>query len=241
MGDISTVFWKEWKEIRGGSGRSRFGLAVFMVVFGVVLPLQLKEGWVRSPLALAYWAWVPLFMVTSVIADSFAGERERHTLETLLATRLPDRAILLGKVTAALAYGLGVAWISLLLGVVTVNIAFGHGRILFYSPDLLLGIVLLGILFATLVAGIGILVSLRAATVRQAQQQLSIGIMVLMFLPLFAVRALPDAWRARAGLAFARTGLVSGLLLVALLVAVIDGLILAAAMARFRRSQLILD
>ena len=72
-----------------------------IAVFGVFLPLQNGASWVTSPITMVYWAWMPLMLVTGVIADSFAGERERHTLETLLASRLPDRAILLGKVAAA--------------------------------------------------------------------------------------------------------------------------------------------
>ena len=34
------------------------------------------------------WMWFSLLLVINVVADSFAGERERHTLETLLASRL---------------------------------------------------------------------------------------------------------------------------------------------------------
>jgi ABC-type Na+ efflux pump permease subunit len=47
-----------------------------------------------------------------MITDSIAGERERQTLETLLASRLPDRAILLGKVAAITLLG----WLLLALG-----------------------------------------------------------------------------------------------------------------------------
>lgn len=83
--DILTMMWKEWKEILNWGGRrGRLGIVLFVVVFGVALPWQMGRAWIASPIALAYWAWVPLFMVTTVTADAFAGERERHTLETLL-------------------------------------------------------------------------------------------------------------------------------------------------------------
>ena len=46
-----------------------------------------------------------------MIADGIPGERERHTLETLLASRLSDRSILLGKVMAAVPTA-GASWSS---------------------------------------------------------------------------------------------------------------------------------
>ncbi len=49
-----------------------------------------------------------------MITDSIAGERERQTLETLLASRLPDRAIVLGKIIAVTLFG----WGLLLLGMI---------------------------------------------------------------------------------------------------------------------------
>jgi ABC-2 type transport system permease protein len=56
---------------------------------------------------------------------SVAGERERRTLETLLASRLDERAILFGKLLAARAYGWGLTLLSLLLGAASVSLAYG--------------------------------------------------------------------------------------------------------------------
>ena len=131
--DILTVMWKEWRELLPvgvtSRGRNRsWNLMIVLAVFGVFLPLQSGREWVQSPLTLLYWAWVPLFMTTGVVADSFAGERERHTLETLLSTRLPDTAILLGKLLTSVLYGWGLAAVSVLLGLVTVNVATWNGR-----------------------------------------------------------------------------------------------------------------
>src|SRR5436190_12483504 len=128
MADIATIMWKELKEWlfqRGSAGRGGWvGQLIFVAVFGIFLPYQNGPRWVDNPMALVFWAWVPLLMVASVTADAFAGERERHTLETLLASRLSDQAILFGKVAAAIAYGWGLSLLSLLLGDITVNIAF---------------------------------------------------------------------------------------------------------------------
>jgi len=242
MADIGTIMWKEWKEILSwGGSRGKVGLLVFVGVFGIFLPLQMGRAWVESPMVLAYWAWVPLFLVTSVIADSFAGERERHTLETLLASRLSDRAILFGKVGAAVGYGVGITWLSLLLGLVTANLARGQDRLLLYPLTVGLGIVGLSLLGAGLAAGAGVLVSLRAATVRQAQQTLSIAIMLLLFVPIFGTQALPVEWKARLFETFMAMNVTRVVVIAVVILAVLNVGLLVAAMDRFRRAQLILD
>ena len=80
IGDVLTVAWKEWRELLqfGGSLRGgRFSLLILVAVFGVFLPFQAGAEWVESPATVFYWGWVPLMLVGSAVADSFAGERER--------------------------------------------------------------------------------------------------------------------------------------------------------------------
>ena len=87
----------------------------------------------------------------------------------------------------------------------------------------------------------GVLVSLRAPTVRQAAQTLNVGVLLLVFIPVLGMQALPDAWQAQAG-AWALSVGADGLLWAsALLLALLDMTLLAAAFARFRRSRLVLD
>lgn len=242
MPDIGTVIWKEWKEILSWGGtRGKVGLLIFVGVFGIFLPLQMGRAWVESPMVLAYWAWIPLFLVISVIADSFAGERERHTLEALLASRLSDRAILFGKVGAAVGYGVGITWLSLLLGLVTANLAHGQGKLLLYPLTVTLGIIGLSLLGAGLAAGAGVLVSLRAGTVRQAQQTLSIAIMLLLFVPMFGTQGLPVGWKARLLEAFMDMDIPRLVVTAMVILALLNVGSLAAAMTRFRRAQLILQ
>jgi ABC-2 type transport system permease protein len=244
MADVWTVMWKEWKEIflqRGSLRGGAWNLLLMIGVFGVFLPLQTGRAWVESPLGLIYWAWVPLFLVTTVVADSFAGERERHTLETLLASRLSDRAILLGKVGASVGYGWGLTMVAMLIGLVTVNLAHGHGELLLYPAAIFLSIVLLSLLASGLVAAAGVLVSLRAATVRQAAQTMSIAIMLLLFVPVFGVQALPVEWKVRLAQAVMGADVEQIVLIAAAVLIVLDIGLLAAAMARFQRARLILD
>ena len=132
MIDVLTVATKEWKELvwsGGGMRGGRMSLVILLAVFGVFMPYQFGAEWLHSPGMLMYWAWVPLMIVSGVVADAFAGERERHTLETLLATRLPDRAILFGKTLAAVGYGWGLVLVMLALGVVTVAVTDRASRL----------------------------------------------------------------------------------------------------------------
>ena len=241
--DIITIMWKETRELillRSGLRGGWMGMLILIAVFGVFFPLQSGPEWLSAPTTVLLWAWVPFILVNSVVADSFAGERERHTLETLLASRLSDRAILIGKLCSAIAYGWGITLIGIIVALVTINIAYGAGEFLFFSPLIGLAIFLLSFLVAWLAAGLGVIVSLRAASVRQAQQTLSLAFLFL-FVPLMVLPILPK------GLRITVTNALSGLeiqmvgtILIAILVVVDIGLLLVA-MRRFVRARLILN
>jgi ABC-2 type transport system permease protein len=252
IGDVLTILTKDLKEFvlqRGAIYRSGAGLRlgggwlsllILVGVFGIFLPLQTGRDWVETPV-IVLWAWVPLFLTTSITADSFAGERERHTLETLLASRLSDTAILVGKVAAAIAYGWGVTLVSLVVGLISVNVVYGQGQLLMYPLNLTLSGLALSFLGAGLAATTGVLVSLRASSVRQAAQTMSIAIMVLLFVPIFGIQALPAETQERL-LTWVMSSSMDQILVVALgVLLVLDSVLLAAGLARFKRAKLILD
>jgi ABC-2 type transport system permease protein len=238
MRDAAAVAWKEWRELVGQSGFGGWqGILLFLAAFGVVLPLMNGPAWVGSPAVALGWSWAPMFLVMTVIADAFAGERERHTLETLLASRLSERSMLFGKVAAAVAYAAALSGASLLLGLVTVNVAHRGSGLLLYPPPVLGTMAVLGLLGAVLVAAVGVLISLRAATVRQAQQTLGGAIMILLLAPVAAWRILPVAWTHV--LATHAGTLTQRVVLGALLLAALDAVALGLAMRRFQRPRLI--
>jgi ABC-2 type transport system permease protein len=240
MIDAIAIAWKEWREVFGQRGmRGKQGIALFVVAFGIVLPLENGPSWITSPAVALAWSWVSMFLVTTVIADAFAGERERHTLETLLASRLPDRAILFGKIGASIGYAGLMTVVSLLLGLVAVNLANRHGGLLLYPLPILVAMCVMGLLGAVFVASVGVLISLRAATVRQAQQTLGGVIMALLLLPMAAVRLAPPAWKHSLG-AHAMNPALLGMIVIAALAA-LDAGVVSLAMARFRRSRLIAE
>ena len=241
--DILTIAAKELKEFFGARGGRR-GMLVFIVpilVLGVIFPRSMGAQWVESPLTLVMTMFVTLFLVIPVIADAFTGERERHTLETLLATRLSDNAILLGKVAAAVFQALFFASITVLVGLVTVNITLrGDGGLIFFPPMQVATALVLCPLSGLLMGGFGTLVSLHAKTVRQAHQSLSIGIMALIFLP----QIIAPFFKEQARVIFSALDSTDPLTLflgAALLLTVVDATVLWIAVKRFRRTRLVLD
>jgi ABC-2 type transport system permease protein len=246
--DIWTVMRKELIEIflqRGNTAGSRrsgwFSLLIVLGVFGLFLPLQIGPEWLRRPQLLLFWAWVPLFLVSSVTTDTFAGERERHTLETLLASRLSDRAILFGKVAAAVVYGWGLSLLSVAVSVIAINIVYSRGQILFYAPDVAALGVVLSLLASGLSATAGVLISLRASSARQAAQIMSVAIMVLLFVPVLGLQALPPDARVLIANALNNSRFDDVAIGASVVLVVVDGLLLLASLARFQRAKLILD
>ncbi|HSQ17143.1 MAG TPA: ABC transporter permease subunit, partial [Anaerolineales bacterium] len=119
--DIITVIWKESKGLfKQGKSRSKSILVLLtpVLMFGIILPIQFREEWLDMGWSLAIALFTPLILIAPTICESFAGERERHTLETLLASRLPDRAILFGKMIVSIAYGWGMTVFLLLMSLV---------------------------------------------------------------------------------------------------------------------------
>ena len=237
MSDAFSIVWKEWREVVGQRGlRGKSGILLTIAVFGGILPLQFGPEWVTRPGSAIVWAWVPMYLVMTVITDAFAGERERHTLETLLATRLSDRSILFGKIMAAIVYAGTITIISLLLGVATVNLMDNNDGVILYDTDAVLQMIVFGLLGAILVAAAGVLISLRSPTVRQAQQTLGGAIVLAMIIPFVAGRLLPGEWKSAVA-APANAGVLGIGQLVVL--AAIDVALLYVLIRRFNRSRLL--
>lgn len=242
--DIWTVMWKEWRELlfqRGSLRGIMLSLLPSVLLFGIILPSQIGRFWVESAISLGFWSWLPMLPVTVVIADAFAGERERHTLETLLASPLSEQAILFGKVGAVVGYAWVLTLIILLAGLVTVNVIYGNGELLLYPLIITLGGMVFALLTATLMASIGVIVSLRSATVKQAAQQLAFASLAVTWIPLFGFSLLPTALQTSLLESAKNINTTQLFLLSVVILAVVDVGLLLVAMARFKRSRLILD
>jgi ABC-2 type transport system permease protein len=185
-------------------------------------------------------AWLPFMMVGTTMADSFAGERERHTLETLLASRLSDRAILFGKILAGILYGAAITFLCMLVSLVTVNLVDGQGGLLLYPIPIALGLVILVLLVSTLASVLGVLVSLRAASVRQALQTFTIANAVLL-IPVLVISLLHPALLATITPFILKTSFISLAIGAGVGLTLLDVILILATLARFKRAKLILD
>jgi ABC-2 type transport system permease protein len=244
VNDVVTIVWKELKEWwqTRGSLRSRLLSYLPMIfIFGVFLPLQEREAWVESPLAGIFSLILPFILAGGAVADSFAGERERHTLETLLATRLSDRDIFLGKVLATVIYSTSVVWASMLVSLIALNVTRGAGPLFVYSGPILAMITVGCILTGLLTAAIGVFVSLRAPTVRAAAQVFSLVTLVVFVGGPFLLQALPNSIKFSIIQVLSTTNFTVVGIVAAVAVLALDVALLAMGIARFQRTRLILE
>lgn len=236
MSDIWTMIWKETKDsvLQGGRTAAIHPLLAIGIL-GLFLPWQFGQSWLAlSPAALLLILYMPFLFTSMSVGDAIAGERERHTLETLLASRISDRAILLGKIVVTVGTAWGMALAGLLFGMVAANLANGQGRWVFYgSVVLFVEALVLSLLTSLLATSAGVLISLRAATVRQAQQTLALSAVVLLGALILATRAVS------AQVLLTPTTSAPQLWLVVMAALVIpDAILLEATFVSFQRSRL---
>jgi ABC-2 type transport system permease protein len=236
---------REWLKARESGRWTAFSMIAGLVMWGVFFPLWMLEAWVTTPAPAGFFMFLPVFMTLPLVADSFAGERERKTLENLLATRLPDYAIFLGKVAAVATYALAMIFGAELISLITVNIA-ARGQGLFLYRGMVLVLVILGPIFMTFtVVGVGVLVSLRAKSVRTAMQKLRVGLMLLFFLfmfgPKYLVQVIPPHWGEALSESAGGYGAALSTFLFLALLAAIGLLLLRIGVRRFQRHRLIIE
>jgi ABC-2 type transport system permease protein len=243
--DILSVMWKESKGLLRYSGsrwKAIVTLLAPMAVFGIIFPIQFREEWLTSGWSVAVAVITPLMLIASTIAESFAGERERHTLETLLASRLPDRAILFGKLLTSIAFGWGMTLFLLLVSLVVFNILDWNGGFQIYQRTIL-GINLsASLLMSGMVASLGILISLRSPTVQNAAQT----IMLMLFMPFLLLQAvvfvLPTLLPKEAVKTILDRLDLTTILLILLVILLLANIgFLLGAITRFQRTKLILS
>lgn len=194
IADAWTVAWREWRDFLAQTENwrktARSLLLMFIAVVVAERLLSIGEVFESAhPVVLIWiWTWLPFGRAITLGIDTFAGERERHTLETLLATRLPEGAILLGKIVATVSY----SWLSaigLAFGVlVAINVAnLPSGGIFVYPTEVLLAAPITSLLFAISGTSAAVLISLRAPTVRHANTRI---LMLASILPVIILLAL---------------------------------------------------
>ena len=196
-------------------------------LIGLTLPQQTVVLFLVYMMA-PFFLIVPVMVSSVIAADSFAGEKERKTLESLLYTPTSDRELLLAKMLGAWLPAVAVAWLGFLLYAAIVNLAGWPtmGRIFF--PTLMW--VVLVIWVAPAVAGLGlsamVLVSVRAQGFQDAYQLGALAILPILVLLIGQAT----------GVIYFNVALV---LLLGLLLWIVDAVLIVFGNRTFRRSELI--
>ena len=171
---------------------------------------------------------LPLMVSSVVAADSFAGEKERKTLEALLYTPTTDRELYLGKLLSAWLPAMGVALGGFVVYTVVANAAAWPvmGRIFFPNAMWIALVVWVAPAVAALGLGATALISARVRGFQEAYQLG--GIVVLPVVALVIAQA--------TGVMYINMGLV---LLLGLVLWLIDGILLGVSLRIFRREKVI--
>jgi ABC-2 type transport system permease protein len=182
MLDSFIVARKELIELLGNRHSARGALVqagVLTTIVGVVIPSLSPSIWHSAAGIAGPFLFFPAMIAASVAADGFAGERERRTLETLLATPLSDGAIFAGKALTAVLFSTTVSALALAASVITVNVRRVDAG-LFLPPPAHVTAVLGGAVgVAAVGTALAILVSTRVAVARSAQQMVSVFSMIV--------------------------------------------------------------
>ena len=120
----------------------------------------------------SFFLLVPLMVCAVIAADSFAGEKERKTLEALLYTPTSDRELYLAKLLGPWLASIGISVLSYVVYLVIVNLlaAGDIGRPVALTPLWLVTVIWLGPAVGALAISILVVVSARVRGFQEAYQ-----------------------------------------------------------------------
>jgi ABC-2 type transport system permease protein len=193
---ITAVVWKEWHEIFRLDQGARPILFRLTIAGAFIVAFAWRKGadFGRDASSILLLMEFTILPTLPLPPDAFAGERERHTLETLLASSIHDWAIYFGKFFAILGIGVGFAVLACIIDVLVIAVRFSGWRLTDLSPAVLASGLALGALSAAIVVGFGILISMHSRTVRSANVLLGWTLVGLFLLGSNAFRSLAAQW-----------------------------------------------
>jgi ABC-2 type transport system permease protein len=137
-------------------------------------------GFLLAPLFLI----VPLMVSAVLAADTFAGEKERHTMETLLHLPIRDRDLFVAKLLSAYVPALVISWVGFAAFAVTANAVSWPVMHRIFLPTRAWAVMILWVAPAVSAFGLGVMVrvSVRANTAQEANQLGGAVVLPLIFL-----------------------------------------------------------
>lgn len=152
--------------------------AIILITCGIIVPSDKPIIWADPGRLALLYVMFPGILAATFSADAFAGERERKTLETLLATPISEVGIFTGKLTASILLSAIGSSLAITAGLISATISGGHAPpVTAASVALLLGG---AVAFAALTAGLASHISMRVPVARTAQQMSSMLSLVIV-------------------------------------------------------------
>ena len=171
-----------------------FGVMIILpVIMGLLPPLMLlfipPEG---APFLTNLFSGLFLLMGViipiTVASDSFAGEKERKTIEALLAAPISDSELFLGKVLVSFVPSILITYITATIYCILVNLIVQ----MFLLPDFaFLFMMLLVPLFALLGIELIVFISVRVKGFREAQQLALVCVIPVLAIIMMNVLGIP--------------------------------------------------
>lgn len=186
MHDILHVYRRELLQVLYARRikKQAVGWFVFILMFGIAIPFSQADFWFKeTSLLTLHFVFVPLMLTYTSVADSFAGEKERKAVGSMLATGVPEVSLFFGKALAGFIFSFAFYMFIVLIGIFTLNYyqyvnGLWHGLYL-YSLPVLFTFVFIGGALIVFAVGTGVLVSLKVGKVKNAQLISSLGYLII--------------------------------------------------------------
>ena len=173
------------KDIRGITSNKQIFAVLLIVplVLTIVLPSIFVLVLTQAPDAasdfqklldmMPFFLIVPIMASSVMAASSFVGEKEKHTLETLLYSPLSLRQLFQSKILAGFSVGMMVSYISFaaMLLVVEVEVFFLTGNLIIPGISWLIIMLLIAPTFSLVAIAVTVRSSAKAKTIEEAQQR----------------------------------------------------------------------
>ena len=193
--------------------------------------------------ALGYGSFLATMLSTTLAIESFVGEKERRTIEVLLATPASDTELFLGKTLSCLFASATLSIIFSSTAVVGINTATWWHHIHLpwrLEAAILAGAIGLSIGLSLSLIAVGVIVSSRVSTMRAANQVSGIVITAIMALGMgcgyWVVSKLNVKAMAQAILSFIPIWMLAALIFI--LIALVDTVALSVAARTFNRERI---
>lgn len=174
LGDSLQGLEKVLKYLPAGIQKEFLGLSINQSITVYILKYMLAP----------FFLMLPLMVASTIAADSFAGEKERKTLEALLYTPTTDRELFISKALSGWLAALFIALAGFVLYIVMANAAAWSQMHRIFLPDGMWAVLILWAVPA--IAGLGVAVMVLASAKAQSFQDANqAGVIVV--LPLLAL------------------------------------------------------